>query len=50
MAVALAAADRARLPKRRDLSFAALLERMGGSGTTNPDAEYGVRLSRALFM
>jgi 8-hydroxy-5-deazaflavin:NADPH oxidoreductase len=50
MAAALAAADRARLPKRRDLAFAAILERMGGSGTTNPDAEYGVRLSRALFM
>jgi predicted dinucleotide-binding enzyme len=50
MADALAAADRARLPKRRDLSFAVILERMGGSGTTNPDAEYGVRLSRALFM
>ena len=46
---ALAAADRARLPKRRDLAVAAFMERMG-DGTTNPDAEYGVRLSRALYM
>ena len=50
MAAALAAADRARLPKRRDLAFAAVMERMDGSGATNPDAEYGVRLSRALYM
>lgn len=47
---ALAAADRARLPKRRDLAFEAIMERMGGDGTTNPDAEYGVRLSRTLYM
>ena len=46
---ALAAAEQARLPKRRDLSFAAVMERVGDSGK-NPDAEYGVRLSRALFM
>ena len=46
---ALAAADRARLPKRRDLAVAAMQERVGDS-TTNPDAEYGVRLSRALYM
>ena len=39
----------ARLPKRRDLAFAAIMERVG-DGTTNPDAEYGVRLNRALFM
>ena len=50
LASALSAADRARLPKRRDLSFAAVMERMAGSGATNPDAEYGVRLHRALFM
>jgi predicted dinucleotide-binding enzyme len=49
MPAALAAADRARLPKRRDLAVAAVMERVGG-GTTNPDAEYGVRLSRALYM
>ena len=46
---ALAAADAARSPKRRDLAFAAVMERIEGV-TTNPDAEYLVRLSRALFM
>jgi predicted dinucleotide-binding enzyme len=46
---ALAAADKTRLPKRRDLAVAAFVERLG-DGTTNPDAEYGVRLSRALYM
>ena len=47
---ALAAAERARLPKRRDLAWAAIMERIEGSGATNPDAGYGVRLSRALYM
>lgn len=46
---ALASAERARLTSRRDLAVAAIVERVG-DGTTNPDAEYGVRLSRALFM
>jgi predicted dinucleotide-binding enzyme len=46
---ALAAADRARLPRRRDLAVAAFMERTG-DGVTNPDAEYGVRVSRALFL
>ncbi|MGK2911164.1 MAG: NADPH-dependent F420 reductase [Sphingobium sp.] len=46
---ALAAADRARLPKRRDLAVAVVTERMG-DGTTNPDAEYLPRLNRAIFM
>ena len=46
---ALASAEAARLPKRRDLAVAAIIERVGNS-TTNPDAEYGVRLSRALYM
>ena len=46
---ALAAADRARLPKRRDLAVAAFQERLGDA-TTNPDADFGVRISRALFM
>ena len=49
MPAAHAAAERARLPKRRDLSIAAIMERVG-DGTTNPDAEYAVRLTRALFM
>jgi 8-hydroxy-5-deazaflavin:NADPH oxidoreductase len=46
---ALAAAEAARLPKRRDLAVAAFQERVGDS-TTNPDADFGVRISRALFM
>jgi 8-hydroxy-5-deazaflavin:NADPH oxidoreductase len=50
MPAALVAAERARLPKRRDLAWAAVMERIEGSGATNPDAEYGVRLSRALYM
>jgi 8-hydroxy-5-deazaflavin:NADPH oxidoreductase len=45
--VAIAAADKARLPKRRDLAVAAIQERVGDA-KTNPDADYGVRLSRAL--
>lgn len=46
---ALAAAERARLPKRRDLAIEAIMERVGNS-TTTPDADYAVRLTRALFM
>jgi 8-hydroxy-5-deazaflavin:NADPH oxidoreductase len=46
---AIAAADRPRLPKRRDLAVAAFQERLGDA-TTNPDADFGVRLSRVLFM
>jgi len=46
---ALASAEAARLPTRRDLAIAAIQERAGDS-TTNLDAEYLVRLTRALFM
>ena len=46
---ALAAAEASRLPKRRDLAVSAVQERVGDS-TTNPDADYGLRLSRALYM
>ena len=46
---ALARADAKRAPARRDLAVAAIMERVG-DGKTNPDAEYGVRLSRALYM
>ena len=46
---ALAAADAARSSRRRDLAVAAILERVGDP-KTNPDAEYAVRLHRALFM
>jgi predicted dinucleotide-binding enzyme len=49
MPAAWAAADAARSPKRRDLAVAAIQERVGDAGT-NPDAEYLVRLNRALFM
>lgn len=49
MAGALAVADKDRLPKRRDIAVAAFLERMGDP-KTNPDADFGVRVSRALFM
>ncbi|GAA3698758.1 NAD(P)-binding domain-containing protein [Sphingomonas cynarae] len=46
---ALDAAERDRLPKRRDLGVAVMQERLG-DGTTNPDEEWGVRLVRAINM
>jgi len=46
---ALAAAERARLPKRRDLAVAVMQERLGDA-TTNPDADFGVRLTRIINM
>ncbi|WP_026454431.1 NADPH-dependent F420 reductase [Saccharomonospora iraqiensis] len=46
---ALANADAERAPKRRDLAVAAIMERVGDP-RTNPGPEWGVRLSRALFM
>lgn len=49
LGAALPAAERSRLQKRRDLALAAIMERVGGGGK-NPDADYGVRLNRALFM
>ena len=49
MGDALAAAEKDRLPKRRDISIAAIAERVG-DGTTNPDSDYAVRLTRAIFM
>jgi hypothetical protein len=48
MPAALAAAERARLPKRRNLSVAAVSERIA-NGAKNPDTEYAVCLNRALF-
>ena len=47
---ALANAERARLPKRRDIAITAVMERLEGSAITNPEADYLVRLNRALFM
>ena len=49
MPAALAGADKARLPARRELAVAAIMDRMGDA-TTNPDADFGVRLHRVLFM
>ena len=49
MGAALAAADKPRLPKRRDLGVAVMQERLG-DGTTNPDEDWGVRLVRAINM
>jgi predicted dinucleotide-binding enzyme len=46
---ALAAAEKDRLPKRRDLAVAVITERMG-DGTTNPDADYLPRLNRVIYM
>jgi len=46
---ALASTERERLPRRRELAIAAIMERVGDN-TTNPDSEYAVRLTRALFM
>lgn len=49
MPAALASAERARLPQRRELAIEAIIERVGDR-TTNPDSDYAVRLARALFM
>lgn len=49
MGPALAGAERTRLPTRRDLGVAVIQERLG-DGTTNPDAEWGTRLVRAINM
>jgi len=49
MGEALTAAEKERLPKRRDLAVAVITERMG-DGTTNPDADYLPRLNRAIYM
>jgi predicted dinucleotide-binding enzyme len=48
IAPALAAAERDRLPKRRDLSVAIFAERFGAG--MNPDADTIIRISRALQM
>lgn len=49
MGPALAAAEKSRLPARRDLGVAVMQERLG-SGGKNPDADWGVRLVRAINM
>lgn len=50
MPAALSAADPSRSPKRRDIAFAAVMERMNGSGARDPGADFLVRLNRTLFM
>lgn len=49
LTAALLAAEKSRLAKRRDLSVAVIQERLGNS-TTNPPVDFGVRISRAIFM
>lgn len=46
---ALSAAERERLPKRRDLTLAIMAERFGGI-VINADSAYRVRLARAIYM
>lgn len=46
---ALASADASRSSRRRDLAVAAFHERVGDA-KTNPDAEFSLRVNRALFM
>lgn len=50
LSAALLAAEAERSPKRRDLAYAAVVERMTGSGARDPGAEYLVSLNRLLFM
>lgn len=49
MATLVNTAEKERLPARRDIAVSAIMERMS-SPTTNPDAEFGLRLSRALYI
>lgn len=49
MGPALAAAEMVRLSARRDIAVTAIQERMEDN-KTNPDADYIVRLHRALFI
>ncbi|MFP2514762.1 NAD(P)-binding domain-containing protein [Buttiauxella agrestis] len=46
---ALASAEASRLAARRDLAAAVFQERAGDS-RTNPDADFGVKVSRIIFM
>ncbi|MGK2911166.1 MAG: NADPH-dependent F420 reductase [Sphingobium sp.] len=48
MGPALASAERHRLPKRRDLSFALVMERLGEG--VPPDAEWNLKITRAINM
>ena len=44
---ALAAAERDRLPKRRDITLQVIMERVGGGGS--PSSEWLVKLGRAIY-
>ncbi|WP_281253760.1 NADPH-dependent F420 reductase [Geodermatophilus sabuli] len=46
---ALAAADAARSPRRRDLAVEVILDKLGDP-RSNPDADFGVRLARLIYM
>jgi len=49
MGAALGAAQKDRLPKRRDMAVAVIQERVGDP-KTNPDADFSTKLSRIIFM
>ena len=49
MAILINTAKKERLPARRDIAVSAIMERMS-SPTRNPDAEFGLRFSRDLYM
>jgi len=49
MATLVNTAEKERLPARRDIAVTAIMERVS-SPTTNPDADFGLRLSRALYI
>ncbi|KQP15372.1 NAD(P)-binding domain-containing protein [Methylobacterium sp. Leaf93] len=50
MAAALAAAEKERLPKRRDLVSAIILERFGAAKINNSDTDFLVALNRLIYM
>lgn len=49
LAAVIDKAEKHRLPKRRDIAVAAMQERMGDA-TTNPNVDYALSLSRALYL
>ena len=49
MATALDTAEKARLPKRRDLVTAVVLERFGAEKLSNSDADFLTTLNRIIY-
>lgn len=49
MATSLGTAEKARLPKRRDLVTAVVLERFGAEKLSNSDADFLVTLNRIIY-